>query len=923
MNLFRKSTISEPEQDKGVMGEVKPYVIQENLSAEENVRRWFQQQFGQEMPEEIRRLFRKTAQAEINRLKASEHVMNPNELKRIHEQIRLQQSKLTNITQTINGLQTQKEWVHKFKELKSTQEKFRQVYFEKNKKYNEHLHEMKELERFETFEDVQNNYQRIKAKEGFLQFVRQEVSQHAQATKNANETFKEIQEQSEQEEKKYKEKRNHLHQIQDTLAQGYKLQAQISIYDTELNELNHYKEEVEREMESIKTERHNTEEELKKFSEQKTGLQQQLQSLESQQNMLDKGEVVLSKLNFLQSLVNRKDGIQKAVEQTHKSQQEQNEKLNILFLTSQDLDAQINALQGELHIHQKSILGMSSYQLQQRAIDLKSQKEMLTNAIHLWKQISDGYALVDDKSQEIMRMKQHNETLKRQISDLEAQTEGMQKQCEELKYAYTLSKSQDVMYLRKDLQEGVSCSVCGATHHPFHSDTMLDQSKLIGDMKRDFEQAETDLKHKMDALTELVKEQATEAGKIEIAFEALTIYKKTLEENVLQWEKFASIDHSFKDCSSSTNFDGRRVMLQQLMEKTTIDAEKSKEELDSYNFHQTSINNLNERLVLKKQEKNDLITRINEVNTGCQVLASRLEHLQQSLARANNNLHKLYEEMDGMIPISGWYKDWLENPETLNIYLLQQTKRWNELKKETATIQSEWEKLQTKHEQLDRQTTSLSKQYNHIIEKLEQTNEYKKHAQEILQKLFPNSDVERYDKDSLTSLTTQENTRDDNALKATEARVIVAQCNGYDQCLTDITRMLEERIAEERSELDLWIKKYNSVHSPVQFSELEHTFNSDTDWNTLRKTVRTVTVDHLVAEARSEEARLALAAHQVSALSFGNDTEDRTAALNIEIAKLERERSNILVEIAKLQAQVEKHELGIQKMAFDQDRYPL
>ena len=64
--------------------------------------------------------------------------------------------------------------------------------------------------------------------------------------------------------------------------------------------------------------------------------------------MLDKGEVVLSKLNFLQSLVNRKDGIQKAVEQTHKSQQEQNEKLNILFLTSQDLDAQINALQGEL-----------------------------------------------------------------------------------------------------------------------------------------------------------------------------------------------------------------------------------------------------------------------------------------------------------------------------------------------------------------------------------------------------------------------------------------------------------------------------------------------------------------------------------------------------------------------------------------------
>ena len=76
-----------------------------------------------------------------------------------------------------------------------------------------------------------------------------------------------------------------------------------------------------------------------------------------------------------------------------------------------------------------------------------------------------------------------------------------------------------------------------------------------------------------------------------------------------------------------------------------------------------------------------------------------------------------------------------------------------------------------------------------------------------------------------------------------------------------------------------------------------------------------------MAEARAEEARLALAAHQINALSQGNDTIDRTAALNVEIAKMERERSNILVELAKLQAQIDEHELSKQQLAIEHEGF--
>lgn len=404
--------------------------------------------------------------------------------------------------------------------------------------------------------------------------------------------------------------------MQKTLAEGYRLQAALRFHEADLKELSDYKERIEQALSTVQKQGKETAEELKKNKEQATQQQQQLQNLESQQYMLERGEAIQTRLNFLQSRKKRKEQLQAVLERTLRKQHEQDEKLNKLFLSSQGIDAQINTLQSELQVHQKSIVGMNSYNLQQRAMDLKSKKEMLTNATRLWKQIAEGYNRVDEKSQEIMRMRHHNDALKAQIAKLEPETAGLQRQCEELKYAYTLSKSQDVMQLRKDLQEGVSCSVCGATHHPYHSDTLLEQSKLIGEIKIEFEQAATELKHKQSLLDELRREQAVEEGRIEMCHQALETYKQILQDHVAHWEDFVALDRSFKDCSASTNFEGRRIMLQQLMEKTGVDAEDAQKELDTFNYHQSNINALNEKIALKEQEKDEIAVRLNEVNHG-------------------------------------------------------------------------------------------------------------------------------------------------------------------------------------------------------------------------------------------------------------------------------------------------------------------
>lgn len=922
MNFFRKrnpeKTAPQAEEPKAVPV-TEPAAQTNDGTPEEQARRWFETRFQTDMPEELTRMFRRMAQTEAKRQKVGEDILTPNELRNIQEQIRLCRTKLTNINQTLTGLQTQKDWLHKYKILEGTLNKHKQAAFESNKQYSSRLQDIRELERHENFECVQGDYRQIKVKEALLHELRQEASEQLRQLDSTRQACKDAEKQEETGKKNFQERKSEILQIQDTLAEGFRMQATLQIHEEELKELSEFKIQSAQAADELRELADELAGKLKKARERHTYLLQQMQAMASQQQMLEKGEMIQAKLDFLQTLESRKKDMQDELEQTLKKQHEQDEKLNRLFSTSQDIDAEIKTLQSELQVHRKSILGMNSYNLQQRAMDLKSKKEQLINAISLWTQIAEGYALVDEKGQEIMRMRHHNEALKSQIAALETEVNGLQTHCEELKYAYTLSKSQDVMQLRKDLQEGTQCSVCGATHHPYHSDTLLEQSKLIGSLKTDFEHVSTELKHKRTSLDELKKEQANEEGRIETAYQALDIYKQILQANVSHWANFASLDRSFRECSPSTNFDGRRIMLQQLMEKTGIDAEDAQKELDTFNYHQSNINALNEKLSRKELEKNGIIVRLNEVNTGCQVLAYRVEQLQHYTSQNNAALGELYEEIDKVMTLSNWYKVWKENPETLKIYIQQQMELWSDLKEQINESDSECSNLQVQLDMTEQHQKTLADYDNLITEKIEKSAEGKKQIESKLHKTFPEDDVENTGKNALEKLFAAEEAKEQAAGTTGKIQKESAWREGYHAGIVALTQQTEEQIASERSALDCWIRKYNANHSPVQFGELEQTFTDGKDWNVLREEIRMLALNKMVAEARVEEARVALAAHQVNALSQGQEKENRTAALNAEIARLESEQSLILTRIAGYTARIEAHETALQKLAAGHD----
>lgn len=891
-----------------------------DLTPEEVAQQWFSEQYGTEIPDVLRKLFRHWAYLEAKRQKVGEHILDENEQLKIQERIRLLQTKLNNIIQTIEDLQEEKKWIYQFEILLNNLNKQKAAYLEINKKYNAYLTEIRSLEQFEAFEAVLGNYERIKVIEKAWSEQRESSKKQLHNTSNQESVYTNSLKTVEQKEKEYTEAVSQAVNAQNLIADGYHLQANIYEYNARIKELKEQLEQTLLTLNPLKQAVLEAENEQKKTEAVYAEKQQALQNMNSLQKMIESGETILAKLKFLFSLKKRKEELQQQLETSLKKQNEENEKLNKLFMASKDADAHIKTLQSELQVHQKSIVGMNSYTLQQRAMTLKSKMEQLYNANQLWEQISKGYILIDEKSLEITRMQMHNETLQTDISKLEIEVSAMRKQCEELKYAYTLSKSQDVMQLRKDLQEGSNCCVCGATHHPYHSDTILEQSKLIGEMKTEYEQAANELKLTEKKLAELKREQAIEEGKLEVSYQALIIYKKIQQSNVANWSAFIPLDRSFNECSPSTNLEARRSMLQQLIEKTGLDAENAQKELDTFNYHQSNINALNEKLTEKEQEKNNLIIRLNETNTACQVLAHHVEQLQQSMSRTNSSYSTLYEEIDHTINLSNWYKTWKDSPENLYIYIQQQMDKYAQLKTETATYREACIKQRMATELVKSQTSFVEKQKEYLKKELERLQEVLKLEQEQIIKNFPEGDVKAYCMTLFSLIQEADQTRIEAHNHNKELYGEYLFQKGYLQHIDDCNKILEAQSAEEHSELDLWIRKYNSQHSPIQYAEIEQTFKSSTDWNSVRQSIREITLKKMLAEARTEDASMILAAHQASGGTIDSERENRTATLNSEIARMEHEESIIQTQIAELRARLNAHEDGIQKLAASQEQ---
>jgi len=411
-------------------------------NAEEATRQWWLQQYGTPLPEEVKGWLKLMSRKEVQRARVAEHFLDDATLRKVQDSRRLSQTKLANVEAALDNVRQQMDRTRRLIRLNAELKMHQASLYEINKRAASVQTERKELERFETFEAINGQYQRIRTIEQDISQFRQQAGQVGLSIDENQRLYDEAEKAMTLEQQKTVDAEKATMQAALTMAEGEQLTANIETMQAAAKNIEGLTTELRSRLEMAIQAQKDIQQELSDTQRQLAGLKQERQSMESHKNMLTHGENIQTLLDELQRVDEKRTQLQNELRQATARQNERNEQLAKLFTESQALEATTQTTREELAAHRRSIAGQDSYTLQQRAMDLRGRKLMLETGLSLWKSIAEGYNQIEHKEQLITSLRQRIEQLNRNIDQLQIRVKQVERQLDEKNYHWTLFKSQ-------------------------------------------------------------------------------------------------------------------------------------------------------------------------------------------------------------------------------------------------------------------------------------------------------------------------------------------------------------------------------------------------------------------------------------------------------------------------------------------------
>ena len=876
---------------------------------EQTLQQWWQERFDTPLPDDVHKWLQELLRQEVSRVRLSERLLDDASLQQLHEGRRLCQTKMAHLEETRTEVQRQLERLHQFLKVNTELTKQQERLYQLNKQLATIHVEKQELERFEAFEPLNEQVQRIHLLSKDIEQTRQASGQQGIVTGEAKKAYENAEQQVHLEQGNTDSITQQLMTAAMKMADGEHMATQVSEGKSYAAETETIIRQLQERYATLEKELQENKRVTEEFLEEATELHIQQQALEVHRAMILRSDAVKIMLDELLGVQQLREQLTQELSQASRHQDERDEQLRRLFAEHQALNTAIQRKQDELDGHRTSIKGQDSYKLQSRAMELRSRLQMLKTASTLWHSIATDYDLMEQKEMEITRLRLHSEHLNRSLDKLDKEIQQAVQQLEHKEYHLTLSKSQDVIELRGDLQEGTPCTVCGATHHPWEGETIVEQNALIASLKAECAVLRQELSSKQKALAELQKDLYQTVARMETEALNLTALRTRLNGDAEEWQNFRTLDKSFTDCSASTNRESRTTLLQLLIERTTVEAEEAEKELQAFTFHLGSISQVGEQMQQLQQQSDDLAVRLNEANTACQTMAGQVERLQKRQQDTIKAFRQRYDALEQVITLPEWYAQWKESPEGLKQRIQQMREQWDVMEQrlqgneiETTRLKAEGNLLRQQQQQVIADLTARESALTTLHDKIDK-------ADDAWHKLIPDGNTRNVFSQAQMAYTKQcdqlarmEKERDEK-MKEWQKQ------DAFKKALDSHTLEMEQLIAEERRNVDLWMSRFNANHPPMQIGELERVLTGNRDWTGIRERVRSVLLDQSITQARIDYLRAQVIALQAEGLRPISDNGDAERSVLLEkLKEIEQQLRDVMLQQSQYEFRLQAHE---------------